>query len=48
MEYITITKSEYDKLMDSQAFLNALEAAGVDNWGGYGDAVAIYDGENDE
>lgn len=32
---IGITEEDLDKLYDRSAFLNALEAAGVDNWEGY-------------
>lgn len=39
---ITITKEEYDELVESRLILYALEAAGVDNWEGYGDALVDY------
>ena len=42
-ETVTISKEEYDKLNDSERFLNALEAAGVDNWDGYGYAQDILE-----
>jgi len=32
---ITITKTKYEYLKRSEQKLNALEAAGVDNWDGY-------------
>ena len=32
---VTISKGEYDELKSDSAFLNALMAAGVDNWDGY-------------
>lgn len=35
-EMVTITKKEYDELVEDSKFLMALEAAGVDNWEGYG------------
>lgn len=35
MEMIEISKFEYNELLESQKLLNALEAAGVDNWEGY-------------
>ena len=35
-ELITITKQEYDRLIDDSNFLNRLRAAGVDNWEGFG------------
>ena len=34
-EMVTITKASYDRLQEADAFLDALEAAGVDNWDGY-------------
>ena len=33
-EMITITKTEYDQLVESQKWLQALESSGVDNWEG--------------
>ncbi len=44
-EFITITKKEYDELKSDSDFLKSLEAAGVDNWQGYGDAQDIYEKE---
>ena len=44
---ITITKAEYDKLLDSQKILEALEGVGVDNWGGYNDTIELYDEDED-
>jgi hypothetical protein len=41
-QYVTIPLSEYNDLLDSDKFLLALEAAGVDNWGGYDRAKEIY------
>ena len=35
-ETITIKKEEYDSLIADAKFMRALEAAGVDNWEGYG------------
>lgn len=35
-EMVTITKKKYDELVEDSKFLMALEAAGVDNWEGYG------------
>jgi putative phage-type endonuclease len=40
-ETITITMAEYSSLMEKAALLEALEAAGVDNWGGYSEAIDI-------
>lgn len=38
-EEVTISRKEYDQLRAAQAKLDALEAAGVDNWSGYDDAM---------
>lgn len=38
-EMITITKSEYDQLCKDSEWLSYLEAAGVDNWDGYDEAI---------
>ncbi|BAM44931.1 host RecBCD nuclease inhibitor [Enterococcus phage BC611] len=37
-DLVTISYSEYERLLKIEAFLEALEAVGVDNWSGYGDA----------
>lgn len=42
-ETITITKKEYKKLVEDSAFLDALSAAGVDNWDGYDHAQEILE-----
>lgn len=39
-EQVTISRKEYDQLLAAQAMLDALKAAGVDNWSGYDDAMA--------
>ena len=38
-ERITILKTEYDQLLERDRILTALEAAGVDNWEGYSEAL---------
>jgi len=38
---VTISRKEYERLLAAQAKLDALEAAGVDNWSGYDDAMEI-------
>jgi hypothetical protein len=38
-ETVTITKEEYERLLEDSEFLNCLRAQGVDNWVGYDDAV---------
>lgn len=35
METVTISKEEYENLLEDQRILLALEGAGVDNWEGY-------------
>lgn len=40
-ESIIVSKKEYKELLRSEQKLNALEAAGVDNWQGYDDAMDI-------
>jgi hypothetical protein len=46
-EMVTITKAEYEKLLKDQDWLACLEAAGVDNWQGYDEAIRIRDGEDE-
>ncbi len=36
---VMIDKTRYEDLLKSERKLNALECAGVDNWGGYSDAM---------
>jgi len=38
---VTITRKEYGALLASRDMLEALEAAGVDNWSCYEDAMAL-------
>lgn len=47
MESVTISKAEYEELLDDQKLLNALQACGVDNWDGYGFALDMLKGEQD-
>ena len=46
IEKITITKKEYDSLIEDSIFLNALREAGVDNWDGYGFALESLENQN--
>lgn len=46
-EMVTITKKEYYELQERVRWLDALEAAGVDNWEGISEAHQIY-GESDD
>ena len=48
VEMITIEKGEYERLLKAEAMLDALECAGVDNWCGYGEAMEIYNGEDED
>lgn len=49
-ETVTISKEEYERLLDRDDFLNALEITGVDNWEGYWLAKEYYEEmeDNDE
>lgn len=40
---ISISKAEYEALLDDQRLLTALEQAGVDNWEGYSHAMEILE-----
>lgn len=42
-EMIEITRKEYNKLLEAQAWLRSLNTAGVDNWEGYGYAWEIFE-----
>lgn len=39
---ITISEEEYNAMLDRIMWLDALEAAGVDNWQGFDEAREIY------
>lgn len=43
-ELVTISYSEYERLLKAEAFLEALEEAGVDKWEGY--AKALFEEED--
>lgn len=40
---IEITIDEYENLKEDSVFLDALRAAGVDNWDGYDYAIDLYE-----
>jgi hypothetical protein len=40
-ETVTISKKEYEELVKDSEKLSALEAAGVDNWQGYDNAMEM-------
>ena len=42
MEEVIISKDKLEELLDEVKFLEALRAAGVDNWDGYDYALEIY------
>lgn len=48
MEKITISKSQYESLKNSERKLQALENFGVDNWQGYEDAMCYLEEEEEE
>lgn len=39
---VTISKKEYEELLDDSLFLNCLRNNGVDNWDWYDEAVEEY------
>lgn len=41
---VTISKKEYEKLINDSAFLSYLIIYGVDNWEGYNDSYQDYNG----
>ena len=41
METVTISKIEYERLLERDEWLDCLEAAGVDNWEGIDEAFII-------
>jgi hypothetical protein len=42
-EMVTISKEEYDDLLQDQKILQCLQRAGVDNWEWYDDALSDID-----
>lgn len=47
-DVVVIPKYILESLRADQAKLNALEAAGVDNWQGYGEAMSALEDEEEE
>ncbi len=43
-EKIEIEKERFDELIETERFMRALEAAGVDNWEGYDIAKDNFNG----
>lgn len=48
LEMVTIPKEEYLKLRNKYAFLQCLEAGGVDNWEWWDEACSMYHDTYDE
>lgn len=46
-ETVTLTKAEYERMLERLEWLDCLEAAGVDNWEGYDIALEMLDGEEE-
>ena len=44
---VTIKQSRYDDMKERLAWLECLEAAGVDNWQGIDEAFNMMDGDED-
>lgn len=47
-ETVTIQRKRFNDLCDADEKLDALQAAGVDNWSGYGYAMEMMNGDEDE
>jgi hypothetical protein len=48
VEMVTITKKEYNQLLNDADFLSCLESCGVDNWCGYDEACNMYEPNEDD
>lgn len=44
---VTISKEEYERLLNDSEFLNCLKACGVDNWQGWDDAMQMFSEEEE-
>jgi hypothetical protein len=47
-ETVTITKKEYNDLLEDSRMLQCLENAGVDNWDWYSEALKEFHGDEEE
>lgn len=47
-DVVILTREEYNELLADSNKLSKLEAHGVDNWSGYGDAMCSDDDEEEE
>ncbi|MGG1659514.1 hypothetical protein [Brevibacillus sp. NRS-1366] len=48
MEFVTISVEEYQQLQNDSYMLSCLEACGVDNWGGYSEAMQMFNEEEED
>lgn len=46
-DFVSITRSEYESLLEDRDMMRALESAGVDNWDGYSIAQDMLRAESD-
>lgn len=47
-EFVVIPKDRYDSLLKDEAWRSAVENAGVDNWGGFGYAMDLLHGDEED
>lgn len=47
-ECVSITEEEYEELRRDQKWLRYLEAAGIDNWEGYDEAMSALRNDDEE
>ena len=47
-EQVTISKAEYDRLVEDSEWLGYLKAAGVDNWQGIDEAMEMRKQDQEE
>ena len=47
-EYVTILRDEYEQLIRDSLMLDCLDNHGVDNWGGYSDAMNDFNDQMGE
>lgn len=48
VDHVLMTQEAYENLIESEEKLATLEACGVDNWSGYGEAMSEYYGGSEE
>jgi hypothetical protein len=44
---VNIPRNEYENLLEDSHWLRSLEAAGVNSWDGYDEALRLFDEENE-